>query len=227
MLRTIKMLTKLIFIFLLIFIWFFSGWLGIWKKPIIVLSQENEVKERIEDQNIPEAEDIEIFELTEKEIKGIEEIRGFSDKLILKVKKEDKNEIWLFDLKDEKWQKLNPKELISHDSPIAIKDNYVFWLSEDKKTILAYDWIKNEYYQKEIPLFDPSQGKRAEINFSKIPWKVIFDGESFYFWSKKTGEIFPDGDSLVLETFKEKFNLDKFLTSEKLGELGFLVETNE
>jgi hypothetical protein len=142
----------------------------------------------------------------------------------MKLEKESGSEVLIFNLINKKIKKIGFQEFSSaSDFPIALKDNFIFWLSKDKDKVFAFDLINEKYYQKNLPKFDPSKGERARINFPEIPWTVIVDNFNFYFFSPETGEVFSDGNSEVLENFRQKFNLDKFLTKEKLSDLGFSV----
>jgi len=155
----------------------------------------------------------------------IKEVKSnFSNLVVMKLEKESGSEVLIFNLINKKIKKIGFQEFSSaSDFPIALKDNFIFWLSKDKDKVFAFDLINEKYYQKNLPKFDPSKGERAKINFPEIPWTVIVDNFNFYFFSPETGEVFSDGNSEVLENFRQKFNLDQFLTKEKLSDLGFSV----
>jgi hypothetical protein len=156
----------------------------------------------------------------------IKEIKGtFGNRVFCRIYSDELgNELWLFDLESEKIKKIGSQDFgPTEDFPIGLKENFVFWLSKDRDKVFAFDFIKEKFYQESLPYFDPEKGERAKINFPEIPWTVIVDNFNFYFFSPETGEVFSDGNSEVLENFRQKFNLDKFLTKEKLSDLGFSV----
>lgn len=145
----------------------------------------------------------------------------------VKVQKEGQHELWLYNIEDGTKENIGRDVSIAPDFPIGIKGGFIFWLSEDRQTVYAYNPDSKMRLEKTVPAFDQSLGERARIIFSEIPWKVIVDANNFYFFSPKTGEIFSDGNSEVLESFRQKFNLDNFLNKDELSNLNLVVEENE
>lgn len=143
--------------------------------------------------------------------------------VIVKIDRNKENELWLFDLEKSEQENIGFETTIASNFPIGIKGGFIFWLSEDKKTLFGFDIGRKIRFYKEIPAFEPAQGERAKIKLKEMPWEVIVGADNFYFFSKDTGEIFSDGNSEVLESFRQKFNLDNFLTKEELNDLGFSV----
>lgn len=156
----------------------------------------------------------------------IKEIKGTSSKaVIVRIEKEDKNELWLFNFDSGKIGRMGfDISAPASDFPVGLKDNFIFWLGKNKDEVFVYDSAAKKFYQKPLSSFDPAKGERARIIFPEIPWEIIVDADSFYFFSGKTGEVFSDGNSEVLESFRQKFNLDNSLTKEELSDIGFSVE---
>jgi hypothetical protein len=216
-----KIKNRVIFGFLVVFITLLSRFFLIGHFPIktsfaeTIEEEASSTSENLED-------DIELNLLKEE----IKEIKGtFGNRAFCRIYSDEfGNELWLFDLENEKIKIIGSQDFApTDDFPIGLKENFVFWLSKGKDKVFAFDFIKERFYQESLPYFDPEKGERARINFPEIPWTVIVDNFNFYFFSPETGEVFSDGNSEVLENFRQKFNLDQFFTKEKLSDLGFSV----
>lgn len=165
------------------------------------------------------------------EKENIEKAVGAKENLLfLQVEKEGNREIYLLDLKERKKEKISSNKALNLDFPIGIKDDWIFWLTEDKEEIVAFHYPTEKSLKERIPPFDCAQGERAEIKFPEISWKIILDCHNFYFSNEEIGEVFSDGNSISLERFKEIFKLDLFFEPEELIDTGFptkLPEINE
>ena len=160
---------------------------------------------------------------------SIKRIKGnLLNTVIIQVKRGDKDELWLYNLENDSKEKIssNSTTTVASDFPIGIKSGYLFWLSEDKKNVFAYNPTNKNYINKEVPIFDKTKGERAEIFFDEIGWKIIVNEEGFSFFSQETGEVFSDEDNIVQDTIRKKFNLDTVLNAEKLNQLDFSVEVS-
>ncbi|MBP6949235.1 MAG: hypothetical protein KBB50_04165, partial [Candidatus Pacebacteria bacterium] len=109
--------------------------------------------------------------------------------------------------------------------PFGMKDETVFWLSEDKTIVFSYNVITKVIDQKEIPPYDISLGERGVVFFDTIPWKVIVGSDQFSFFSEETGEVFSDDNLNVGEAFRIKEKLDTILKKEDLENLNFVTDT--
>ncbi|MEM5812025.1 MAG: hypothetical protein QXG91_04800, partial [Candidatus Aenigmatarchaeota archaeon] len=187
-------------------------------------NQKEEIDEEkeIDIKEFPGIEQIDFAKLEIKRIKGISP----SEVVIFVYDKEaNENQLLLVDVPNKIIKKI-AFDIISpsEGSVIAVKDNFVFWLDENKKLIFVADYKNKKIYQKELPEFDKSKGERALVKFNKTNYETIYDGNSFYFKDPIYGEVFSDDYSLALEEFRKNFDLDKFLSKEKLEELGFSIE---
>jgi hypothetical protein len=216
-----KIKNWVIFGFLVVFIILLSWFFLIGHFPIKTSFAET-IEEEATSTSENSEENIKLNLLKEE----IVEIKGtFGSRVFCRIYSDEfGNELWFFDLDSEKIKIIGSQDFAPIDDfPIGLKENFVFWLSKDKDKVFAFDFIKERFYQESLPYFDPEKGERAKINFPEIPWTVIVDNFNFYFFSPETGEVFSDGNSEVLENFRQQFNLDKFLTKEKLSDLGFSV----
>lgn len=162
---------------------------------------------------------------TVKKIKGT-----FLQSVIVQIERTTKDvvstELWLYDSKKDVGEKIgnSTSTSISADSPLGVKDGYVFWLSEDRSLVFAYNLVTKEIYNQTVPTHDLSRGERGEVLFEGIPWKVIIGGDGFSFFSDATGEVFSDENGTVAEILRQKLKLDSVLDKEELSNLNFQVE---
>ncbi len=157
----------------------------------------------------------------------IKRIKGtFLQAVVVQVKKENTDELWLYNIENDTQEKLETGSTtsVSATYPLGVKGGYLFWLSQDESKVFAYDLLVKSVMQSAVPLFDGGKGERAEIVFEQIPWKVIIGTEDFSFYSEATGEVFSDDNATVSEAFRRKLHLDQILDVEELVELNFPVE---
>lgn len=157
----------------------------------------------------------------------IKKIKGtFLNAIIVQLQKEGEEELWLYDVENNTQEKIDTgtSTSLSIDSPLGVKDGYVFWLSEDRSLVFAYNLATKEIKSQSVPPYDVSRGERGEVVFEGIPWKVILGVDSFMFFSEQTGEVFSDENSSVAEALRQKFKLDNKLDKEELSNLNLQVE---
>ena len=241
-------------IFLVISAWIFSGFPRIWPRSInpdgfnyglnkirippemkvayatettatttteeIIESTDELAKEPVSKEKVAEIPpDFSLDAITIKEIKGV-----ILNAVVVRIERNQQNELWLFDVESGRQENIGLETSIAPDFPIGLKGGFVFWLSQDRHTLFAFNPESKIRLQKPVPAFDPANGERARIKFLEIPWEVIVGAEDFYFFSRRTGEVFSDGDSSVAELFRQKYNLDNHLTNEELSDLGLSVK---
>lgn len=145
----------------------------------------------------------------------IKQIIGFSSFVVAKTE----DSIFLFDLVSGKIDLIGFGDNVSSTFPVGLKENWIFWLSNDSSKLFVYDVVEKKLFYKDVKI---EEGKRTRVSFNEIPWEiVIFD--NFYFYSDETGEVFSDDDKNVKEIFREKYFLDNFLSEEDLTDLGLEV----
>lgn len=157
----------------------------------------------------------------------IKKIRGtFLNTVIVQLQKDGKEELWMYNIEKDTQEKIDAgtSTSLSVDSPLGIKDGYIFWLSEDRQQVFAYSLLTKEIQVKALPSYNAMLGERGEVIFDTIPWKVIIGAENFSFFSDQTGEVFSDENGSVAEMLRQKFKLDSVLDKEELSSLNFQVE---
>lgn len=176
-----------------------------------------EINSEIEEMNSFNIDDLDIIK-----------VYGINENFVVVVAQQlDKKLPFLIDLEKNKILKLELESSnYSYNSPLGVKNNFILWLGEQNK-IFAFDYKKLKLFTGELKPFDKSKGERAIMKLNGLGFDIIFDGDNFYFKNSKFGEVFSDGNSLSLEKFRQKYNLDNVLTKEKLSELGFSVEENQ
>lgn len=189
--------------------------------------------EAIKKQEIGEKKDTDISASSTEEVPPdfafdiIKKIKGtFLNLAIVQLQKDGGEELWVYDLEKGIQEKIqtSTSTVLSANSPLGVKDGYIFWLSEDRKQIFVYNILTKELQTKDVPPHDITQGERAEVVFDLIPWTVIIGADSFSFFSKETGEVFSDDNGSIAEILRQKFKLDSLLNKEELSNLNFQVE---
>lgn len=144
--------------------------------------------------------------------------------VLMKFLNNGKEELWLI---GKTITNIDGGKSIAKDFPIGIKGSFVFWLSEDKTLVFAYDIKKKIHYEVLVPPPIIEETERRMVEFSEIPWRVVIASNNFYFGSEATGEVFSDGNSLPVEFFSAKLNLEIALPKEKLETLGVPLHEKE
>lgn len=144
--------------------------------------------------------------------------------VLLKFLNNGREELWLV---GKKIENVDGGKSIRSDFPLGVKEQYVFWLSENKDIVYAYNIEKK--FREEVPLPLPigEETERRVVKFPDIPWEVIIAFDNFYFSREETGEVFSDSNSLVIQYFRGKMNLDESLPKEKIESLGMPVFEEE
>lgn len=59
--------------------------------------------------------------------------------------------LWLYDRRsDSFWQRIDTTDYVKEDGPIALKDNYAFWLSGDGLSLIGFNISANNYFSQSI-----------------------------------------------------------------------------
>jgi hypothetical protein len=137
-----------------------------------------------------------------------------------------RDELWMYNAESGTEEQVGgvASSTVAADSPLAIKDGYLFWISMDKTTVYAFNMTDKSLKSHEIPSFDTTKGERAEVVFDGVPWKVIIGADGFSFFSDETGEVFSDDNGSVIEMLRRKLKLDSVLDIETLSNLNLQVD---
>lgn len=220
-----SVISALVFASFLIFV--FLGY----STPTFSQAVENQAEEFApqEEQAIPQQEEAPPIKTPPNfALDKVKEVTGaVLNAIIVQIEKSGQDELWLFNLESETSEDITSGASVASDFPIGFKGGWIFWLAEGKGDLFAFHPQNKTFLQKPIPIFDPARGERARIRFSEISWEIIVDADNFYFFSNKTGEVFSDGNSEILESFRKRFDLDRFLTKEELSDLSFSIDVYE
>lgn len=162
----------------------------------------------------------------------IKKIKGsLLNAVIVQIEKEGKEELWLYDLESGGQYKIEAGSstaiTIAKDMQLGLKESHVFWLSEDRKHVYAYNLLTKVIAIAEIPPHNQSIGERGRVTFDGVPWEVIIGSDDFAFYSEATGEVFSDDNGAFAEALRQKLDLDKVLNKEELGNLNLQVAESE
>lgn len=158
----------------------------------------------------------------------IRKIKGtLLNAVIVQVEKDGKEELWLYDLENGGEQKIgigsSTSITMAKDMQIGIKDTHLFWLSEDRASVYAFNLADKSIQVREVPPHDTSIGERGRVTFDGVGWEVIVGAQDFAFYSEQTGEVFSDDDSSLSEALRRKFELDNLLDKDTISNLNLSV----
>ncbi len=178
--------------------------------------KENKIEETKEDRLPDFAKDL------------IKRIRGaLLNAVIVQVEKDGKEELWLYDLQNGGEHKIEAGSstsiTIDKNMQIGIKDTHLFWLSEDRSSVYAFNLTDKSIQVREVPAHDTSIGERGRVIFDGVRWEVIVGAQDFAFYSEETGEVFSDDDSSLSEAIRRKFELDSILDKDAISSLNLPV----
>jgi hypothetical protein len=209
-----------------------------WKKyepkdPTII--ETKTIVEEIQKQEVEAVVDAQVIKdtLPDFAVDTIKRMKGaFLNMVLVQVQKgTSTDELWVYNALDGTQEKIGIATssisiTTAPDTPLGLKDRYVFWLSLDKSLVYAYNLETKTILEQPLPSFDQSVGERAEINFDGILWKVIVSKEGFSFYSPATGEVFSDEDSRIVEALRQKMSLDTVLDKDALSNLSLPVSAD-
>jgi hypothetical protein len=153
----------------------------------------------------------------------VRKINADDEKVTFQVEKNGKVEVWYYAVNTDELTGISKDSDISDDFPIGIKDKYILWLSKDKRKLFVFDSESGKRLEEAVALPSPAKGEKVRVRIWGVPWEVVITSDNFFFYSKKTGEIFSDDDGDVKEKFRHKFDLDSSMADEELVNLGFQV----
>ncbi len=158
----------------------------------------------------------------------IKRIRGaLLNAVIVQVEKDGKEELWLYDLQNGGEYKIEAGSstsiTIDKNMQIGIKDTHLFWLSEDRSRVYAFNLTDKSIQVREVPAHDTSIGERGRVVFDGVRWEVIVGAQDFAFYSEQTGEVFSDDDGSLSEALRRKFELDSILDKDTISSLNLPV----
>jgi hypothetical protein len=140
----------------------------------------------------------------------------------------DLNDIWIFDINTGASVRIGyDASAPAQDFSLGLKDDHLFWLSEDRKTIFAYNTMNNTQISEAVPEYDISKGEFGIIHFVNDPsinWTIMIDNSQFYFYSNESGQVFSDDNMDIKEAFRKKVSLDHLMDPGDIASLGLEID---
>jgi hypothetical protein len=106
------------------------------------------------------------------------------------------------------------------------KDGMIFWLNAQHDAIYSYDLRTAGSLHQMTLVGNLPSGIEYVLTFPFTSWEVIWRGDSFYFKTRKTGEVFQDENTNSAQRLFEYFALARHVPYERLQEIGgtFITE---
>ncbi len=199
-------------------------WVSLSARELVSEIKKNDKEEIKEEVKVEKVED----RLPDFARDLIKRIKGaLLNAVIVQVEKDGKEELWLYDLENGSEQKIGGASstaiTIAKDMQIGIKDTHLFWLSEDRTSVYAFNLVDKSIQVVEVPPHDVSIGERGRVTFNGVAWEIIIGAQEFTFFSEATGEVFSDDDSRLSEALRKRFDLDSILDVETISNLNMSV----
>lgn len=112
--------------------------------------------------------------------------------------------------------------------PAGIKDGMIFWLNATQEKIFTYDLLTAGSLHEMLLVKNLPPGRLYRLTFPFTNWELIWRGDRFYFFSRKTGEVFQDENTHSAQRFFEYFPLLASLPLARIQEIGgtFVTESD-
>jgi hypothetical protein len=129
-------------------------------------------------------------------------------------------EVWLFDMKDKIIHRIGMDKAQIGTMPPGAKDGMIFWLNAERDRVYTYD-LRTAGSLHEMTLVGnlPTSAEYT-LTFPFTSWQVIWRGDSFYFKTRKTGEVFQDENTDSAQKFFNYFSLPQRLPYDRVQSIG-------
>jgi hypothetical protein len=137
-------------------------------------------------------------------------------------------EVWLFDMTDHLVHRIGRDNAQIGTMSAGVKEKMIFWLNAAGDTIYTYDLRTAGSLHEMILVGNLPTDNEPVLTFPFTGWQVIWRGDKFYFWTRKTGEVFQDENTNSARTFFTYFNLTTTLPYDQLQTIGgtFVTEAD-
>lgn len=129
-------------------------------------------------------------------------------------------EVWLFDMADHLVHRIGWDKAQIGTMRAGVKDGMIFWLDVSRDTIYTYDLRTAGSLYEMTLVGNLPVGAEYSLTFPFTSWQVIWRGDSFYFSSRKTGEVFPDENTVSSRHFFDYFALSHHLPYDRIQSIG-------
>lgn len=173
-----------------------------------------------------ETDEIEVATTSSKLILPIEEIvdvhgidRSYA--LLTRVIGTTTRELWLLDFSARTATNLTLGDITIGFYPVAVKDRIIFWYSATYDRIFAYNLrTAGMLHVLNIVGNLPETEAPYHFTFPFTSWEIIAKDQQFVFYSRETGEVFSDENTIGVTEFLEKFKLTERLLPEEVDSIG-------
>ncbi len=158
---------------------------------------------------------------------SIKEIKTISPRFTaLRIITGEKHDVWLVDTELNEVALLTASTSLAQDIALGSKEGKVFWVDYQKKNVVSFDPFNasSTLHTKELHGYAPERGQKGYVNFESVRSTVIVSGNSLYFYTPQTGEVFSDDMSTGLESFVDKYSLRDMLNLDEQSSLGLSIQ---
>ncbi len=136
--------------------------------------------------------------------------------MLLRDKKSEEYALWLYNREDGiSWKRIDTSDSIKTDGPLALKDNYVFWLTGDGMAIIGFNINATNYFSQSI---DPQDESGLVFDFDYL--EIKYKNNELKLEDKISSEEKSLDDSLALnKEIEANFQFQEPIVSERTGEV--------
>jgi hypothetical protein len=129
-------------------------------------------------------------------------------------------EVWLFDMQKELIHRIGRDKSQIGTMPAYTKDGMIFWLNADRDALYTYDLRTAGSLHEMTLVSNLAEGTEYVLTFPFTSWQVIWRGDSFYFKTRKTGEVFQDENTDSASAFFKYYQLAQFIPYDRIQDIG-------
>jgi hypothetical protein len=158
----------------------------------------------------------------------IKRVHGIDDRytLVSVLVGTSTTEVWLFDMIGHVVHRIGSNKAQIGTMQPATKDGMIFWLNAGRDTLYSYDLRTSGSLHEMTLVGNLPVGSEYILTFPFTSWQVIWRGDTFYFKTRKTGEVFQDENTESASTFFAYFGLATLLPFDRIQDIGgtFITE---
>lgn len=129
-------------------------------------------------------------------------------------------EVWLFDMRDQLVHRIGRDKAQIGTMQAGSKDGMIFWLNAARDTIYTYDLRTAGSLHEMLLVGNLPTDSEYVLTFPFTSWQVNWRGDTFYFRTRKTGEVFQDENTDSARKFFNYFNLTQSLSYDQIQAIG-------
>ena len=139
------------------------------------------------------------------------------------------HELWLFDMRNHLIHRIGRDKAQIGTMPAYTKDGMIFWLNVARDALYTYDLRTAGSLHEMTLVGNLPVGLEYVLTFPFTSWQVMWRGDSFYFKTRKTGEVFQDENTDSASEFFRYFTLSQLLPFDRVQDIGgtFVTERED